>query len=182
MLEKVFPNAADFTYRGSRIALWLLGLVLFLKLAIALGSIFNGHYAATVADGIPIDSYTPQGAQAFLSLFASLGLSQFMLGALGVVLLLKYRALVPLFLLLLLAEYVARKGIAAYIPIERNGQAPWAQSTGPCSELWCWRSSCLSVKAIVHGHSLRPIPSLNVGVPRAGAAPRAAVRRLAPFR
>ena len=124
MLERVFPSTADFTYRGSRIALWLLGLVLLLKLAIALGAIFNGHYAATVADGIPIDSYTPQGAQAFLSLFASLGLSQFILGAFGVVLLLKYRPLVPLFLLLLLVEYAARKGVNAYIPIVRTGQAP----------------------------------------------------------
>ncbi len=124
MLERVFPSAAALTYRGSRIALWLLGLVLILKLAIALGAIFNGHYAATVADGIPIDSYTPQGAQAFLSLFALLGLSQFMLGAIGVVLLVKYRALVPLFLLLLLVEYVARKGVAAYIPIVRTDQAP----------------------------------------------------------
>ena len=124
MVERVFPSAADFTYRGSRIALWLLGLVLILKLAIALGAIFNGHYAATVADGIPIDSYTPQGAQAFLSLFASLGLSQFMLAAFGVVLLVKYRALVPLLLLLLLVEYVARKGVNAYIPIARTDRAP----------------------------------------------------------
>ena len=124
MLESVFPSSTDFTYRGSRIALWLLGLVLFLKLAIALGAIFNGHYAATVADGIPIDSYTPQGAQAFLSLFASLGLSQLMFGAFGVVLLLRYRPLVPLFLLLLLFEYIARKGVAVYIPIGRSGQAP----------------------------------------------------------
>jgi hypothetical protein len=123
MLERLFPSAADFTYRGSRIALWLLGLVLLLKLAIALGAIFNGHYAATVADGIPIDSYTPQGAQAFLALFASLGLSQFMLGALGVVLLFRYRALVPLFLLVLLLEYIARKGVATYMPIVRTGQA-----------------------------------------------------------
>jgi len=124
MLERVFPTAADFTYRGSRIALWLLGVVLFVKLAIALGAIFNGHYAAAVADGIPIDTFSPQGAQAFISLFASLGLSQFMLGAFGVVLLLRYRALVPMFLLLLIVEHVARKGVAAYLPIERSGPAP----------------------------------------------------------
>jgi hypothetical protein len=123
MLQRLFPSAADFTYRGSRIALWLLGFVLALKLAIALGAIFNGHYAATVADGIPVDSYTPEGAQAFLSLFASLGLSQFMLAAFGVMLLLMYRPLVPLFLLLLLVEYAARKGVNAYFPIVRSGQA-----------------------------------------------------------
>jgi hypothetical protein len=123
MFQRLFPSAADFTYRGSRIALWLFGLVLVLKLAIALAAIFNGHYAATVADGIPIDSYTPQGAQAFLSLFASLGLSQFMLAAFGVVLLLRYRPLVPLFLLLLMVEYAARKGVNTYFPIVRSGGA-----------------------------------------------------------
>ena len=124
MLSRLLPSTTNFIYTGSRVSLWLLGLVLLLKLAIALGAIFNGHYAASVADGIPVDSYTPQGAQAFLSLFASLGLSQFMLGALGLVLLLRYRPLVPLFLLVLLVEYVARKGVSAYLPIARSGGAP----------------------------------------------------------
>ena len=124
MLERLFPSPADFTYRGSRIALWLLGLILLLKLAIALGAIFNGHYAATVADGIPVDSYPPEAAQAFISLFASLGLAQFVLGVVGAFLLLRYRALVPLFLLLLLVEYIARKGVAAYMPIVRSAKAP----------------------------------------------------------
>ena len=124
MLSRLLPPLANFTYTGSRISLWLLGLVLILKLGIALGAIFNGHYAATVADGIPIDSYTPEGTQAFLSVFASLGLSQLMLGLVGILLLLKYRPLVPIFLLVLLIEYLARKGINAYIPIGRSGNAP----------------------------------------------------------
>jgi len=124
MLNRLLPSVADFTYRGSRVSLWLLGVVLFMKLAIALGAIVNGHYAASVADGIPIDSYTPEATQAFLSLFASLGLSQFMLGLLGVVLLFRYRPLVPLFLLVLLIEYLARKGINTYTPIARSGNAP----------------------------------------------------------
>ena len=84
----------------------------------------NGHYAASVADGIPIDSYTPQGTQAFLSVFASLGLSQLILSLLGVLLLLKYRPLVPIYLLVLLVEYLARKGVNAYMPIARSGNAP----------------------------------------------------------
>lgn len=124
MLSRLLPPPANFTYTGSRVSLWLLGLVLLLKLAIALGAIFNGHYAASVADGIPIDSYTPQGTQAFLSVFASLGLSQFILGLLGVLLLLRYRPLVPIFLLALLIEYLARKGVNAYMPITRSSNAP----------------------------------------------------------
>ena len=124
MLSRLLPPVVNFTYTGSRVSLWLLGLVLFLKLAIALGAIFNGHYAASVADGIPIDSYTPQGTQAFLSVFASLGLSQLILSLLGVLLLLKYRPLVPIYLLVLLVEYLARKGVNAYMPIARSGNAP----------------------------------------------------------
>ncbi len=124
MLSRLLPPLENFTYTGSRISLWLFGLVLFLKLAIALGAIFNGHYAASIADGIPVDSYTPQAAQAFLSVFASLGLSQFILGSLGVLILLKYRPLVPIFLLVLLIEYLARKGVNAYMPIARSGNAP----------------------------------------------------------
>ena len=123
MLSRLLPPLANFTYTGSRVSLWLLGVVLILKLAIALGAIFNGHYAASVADGIPIDSYTPQGTQAFLSVFASLGLSQFVLGLFGVLVLLKYRPLVPIFLLVLLLEYLARKGIGVYLPIARTGNA-----------------------------------------------------------
>lgn len=124
MLRRLLPPLANFTYTGSRVALWLLGLVLFLKLAIALSAIFNGHYAASVADGIPVDSYTAQGTQAFLSVFASLGLSQFILALLGFLLLLKYRPLVPIFLLALLIEYLARKGVNAYMPIARSSNAP----------------------------------------------------------
>ena len=69
MLRRLLPSGSDFTYKGSRVSLGLLGLVLVMKLAIAVGAIFNGHYAASVADGIPIDSYTPVATQAFLSLF-----------------------------------------------------------------------------------------------------------------
>jgi len=124
MLSRLLPPLANFTYTGSRVSLWLLGLVLFVKIGIALGAIFNGHYAASVADEIPIDSFTPQGTQAFLSVFASLGVAQLILGVLGVVLLLKYRPLVPMFLLVLLVEYLARKGVNAFMPIVRSGDAP----------------------------------------------------------
>ena len=124
MFTRLLPSVENFNYTGSRVSLWLLGLVLFLKIGISLGAIFNGHDAASVADGIPIDSYTPEGARAFVSLLATLGLSQFILGTVGVLVLVRYRPLVPTYLLLLLVEYLARKGINAYLPIERSGSAP----------------------------------------------------------
>jgi hypothetical protein len=124
MLERLLPSVAGFEYHGNRLALWLLGLVLALKLAIALGSIFNGHYAASVADGIPIDSYTPQGTQAVVALFGSLGLSQALLCLVGGLVLFRYQALAPALALLLAFEFLARKAVSLALPIVRTSGAP----------------------------------------------------------
>ena len=123
MLKRLLPSPADFTYRGSRLALWLLGLILVLKLGVALGGIFNGRYAASVADGIPLDAYTPQAAQTVLALFGTLGVTQILLCALGALVLFRYRALVPVFVLLLLIEYLARKAVTLGMPIVRSGDS-----------------------------------------------------------
>src|SRR6185295_9158084 len=47
MLDRLLPRHADNSYRGSKIALWLFGLVVLLKLVIALNSLFNGHQVAS---------------------------------------------------------------------------------------------------------------------------------------
>ena len=121
MLDHLFPRPSDLSYSGSRFAVWLAMLLVLVKMAIALGSIFNGHYAASVADGIPLDTYTPSGAQAVLALFASLGFSQLLLGVVGLLVIARYRALLPGYLLLLVLEHVGRKAIALLLPIPRVG-------------------------------------------------------------
>jgi len=124
MLELLLPGRADNAYRGHTLALWLLGLLLLVKAAIGLASIFNGHTAASSADGIPIDTYTPAGARTVVTLFALLGLAHVIISAVGVVVLVRYRSLVPLMLTLLLAQQVGRYVILQYLPIERTGAPP----------------------------------------------------------
>jgi hypothetical protein len=121
MLDRLFPSPAAMSYSGSRFAVWLATLLVLVKMAIALGSIFNGHYAASVADGIPLDQYTPAGAQAVLALFGNLGFSQVLLGAVGLLVIARYRALLPGYLLLLVLEHLGRKAIAQFLPIPRIG-------------------------------------------------------------
>lgn len=124
MLSQLFPQRIDNTYRGYKLALWLLGLLLLMRIAISLGSIFNGHTAASSADGIPLDTFTPAGAQTVLSLFALLGLSRLMLGLIGILALVRYRAMVPLMFVLLLLETLGRKLILQALPIPRTGAPP----------------------------------------------------------
>lgn len=124
MANPLFPAKFDDTYHGYKLALWLLGLILLMKAAIGLGVIFNGHEAASRADGIPIDSFAPSAAQTVLAIFAIWGLSQVILALLGAVALVRYRAMVPFVYSLVLLEHVGRKLILYFLPVAKTGRPP----------------------------------------------------------
>lgn len=124
MLRQLLPQRIDNRYRGHRLALWLLAVLVLMKGGIGLGTIFNGHSAAASADGIPLDTFTPAGEQAFVSLFAAWGLSQLILNLIGLLVLVRYRAMVPFMFALLLLEHLSRKLIFLVLPIARTGTPP----------------------------------------------------------
>jgi MYXO-CTERM domain-containing protein len=120
MLGQLLPPRLDNSYRGSRIAPWLLGLVLTVKFLQSMMSIFRGAYVASSADGIPLDTYAPAAAQAFIAIFALLGSARLPFYALCALALAKYRSAVPLMLALFALDYVTRSLILYYLPIERT--------------------------------------------------------------
>ena len=124
MLDRLLPQSADNTYRGFRLALWLFAVLVLMKLAMSVNSIFNGRSVASGADGIPLDSYTPAGAQAVVSLFAIWGLGHLTLCVMCVVVLVRYRALIPFMFALLLLEHLSRRLVGYYLPIARTGSPP----------------------------------------------------------
>ena len=123
-LNPVLPRLIDNVHRGHPLAIWLLVPIVTFKTAIALGTIFNGRAAAQTADGIPLDSFGAAGAATVVTLFALWGLSQLVFGALGVLALVRYRAMIPLVYVLLLVEHVARRGILLAMPIARSAAPP----------------------------------------------------------
>lgn len=124
MFDRLLPRHIDNTFRGHRLALWLFGAVVFMKTSIGLGTIFNGRNAAVSADGIPLDTFGPPGAQAFLSVFAVWGLAQATIGFLCLIVLVRYRAMVPLMFALLLLEHLLRRLVFFVMPIARTAEAP----------------------------------------------------------
>jgi hypothetical protein len=124
MLERLLPRRADNAYGGRKAALWLFALLTLVKGAMGLNSIFNGYSVATGADGIPLDTYTPAGARAFVSMFAAWGLAQVVLCLLCVLVLARYRALVPFMFALLLLEHLCRRLLFLLMPVERAGAPP----------------------------------------------------------
>ncbi|MGH9749082.1 MAG: hypothetical protein ACRD6R_04065 [Candidatus Polarisedimenticolia bacterium] len=123
-LTRLLPPHIDNTYRGHRLAPWLFGLLVVVKGGIGLGTIFNGRNAAMSADGIPLDTFSPAGEQAFVSLFAAWGLAQLMLNLMGLLVLVRYRSMIPFMFALLLAEHLGRRLISLVMPIARTGMHP----------------------------------------------------------
>jgi hypothetical protein len=124
MLNEILPRQVDNTYRGYKLALWLFALLVLMKGGISLGKIFNGYTAAGSADGIPLDTFTPAGARAVVTLFALWGLSQLVICLLCVLVLVRYRAMVPFMFAVLLLEFLSRKLILQIMPIDTMGAPP----------------------------------------------------------
>jgi uncharacterized membrane protein len=118
-MTPLFPRSIDNTYRGQWPGLALFVLFIAVKLVMGVNSIVNTRAVVTGADGIPLDSYGAGGADAVLSLFALLALGQLTLALLGIIALVRYRAMIPLMFLVFLAEHLARRALLALNPIDR---------------------------------------------------------------
>lgn len=124
MIRRLLPPSIDNRYGGHKLALWLFGLLLFMRTAMGVNSILNGRSVLTSADGIPLDAYPSAAAQTLVSLFALLGLSNLVLCLLGVLALARYRSMVPLMFALFLTEHLGRRLILYLLPVVRTGIPP----------------------------------------------------------
>ena len=124
MFDQIFPPAFDNRYRGARAALWILGILVLLKGAMGANSFLNGRLVAMRADGIPLDTFTPAGANAVIAFLGLWGLALLLFSLLGLLALVRYRAMVPLVFLLLLAEHLGRKLILLALPVAHAGASP----------------------------------------------------------
>jgi hypothetical protein len=126
VLDQLLPRRIDNTYRGYRIALWLFGLILFMRFAMSLNGIFNGYSVASSADGIPLDTYPPAAAGTIVSLFALLGLSRLTMSLLCLLVLIRYRSMIPLMFAILLLEHLSGRLIRLFLPVATTGTPPGA--------------------------------------------------------
>lgn len=102
--------------RGYGLAIWLLVPILLVKFLMGLNVAglnpwISNRWIAQTADGIPLESFGVAAASTVMFLFASWGLVLFVLSLLGIIVLIRYRAMIPLMYLLLLVEQFGRTGI-----------------------------------------------------------------------
>jgi hypothetical protein len=126
LLERVFPRSIDNVFRGHRFALWAFYPITLVTVARSLVHIFREDGGAQSIATIPLNTFDAGGADAVVSLFAFWGLSQLLLGAVFVVVGLRYRALIPFMYVLILAEYIGRIGVGSVKSLPTTGVPPGA--------------------------------------------------------
>ena len=122
MFERIFPRQFDNHYRGHWLGIWLFGVITVMKGIQGAMSVFNTRAVLTGADGIPLDSYGAAGADTVIALMALLGLSLLVIALQGVVVLIRYRALVPLMLLVQLIVQIGGRVLLMVNPIARASE------------------------------------------------------------
>lgn len=130
MLDRLFPRQADNRFEGRPAALWMLGVFIALRLIMSVNSIVNTWSIAT-GDGLPLGRYSPEAARTMMMLFDMAALGQLTLAVIALVVLMSYRALVPLIYLALLGDQLARRVIAQTHEVARV-------DTGPIIWLLTW--------------------------------------------
>lgn len=126
MLERLLPRQLNNDYTGSPIALWVFVFITTITVARSLVHMFAPDGGAQSIATIPLDTFTDNGAATVILMFALWGLSQLLIGVIYVVVLWRYRALIPFMYLLVFVEYAMRIVLGALKPIETVSTAPGA--------------------------------------------------------
>ncbi len=121
VLNRILPDRVDNRYRGHPLALWLFVPITLQKLGASLTHLFKADGGAQSISTMPLDTYPPSAAQNVVGLMARMGVEQLMLGALFVVVLLRYRAMIPLMYAVIVTHYLASRGVAQMKPLVLAG-------------------------------------------------------------
>ena len=124
MFDRLLPQPIDNKYSGSKIALWLFGLIVFVHILQSVMVIVNGHLVAQSADGIPLENYPAAAAQTILAIFTISSLRRLIISLICAVVLFRYRSAVPLMFVVLGLTYLGGQVIFQFVPIVRVGTPP----------------------------------------------------------
>ncbi len=121
MIDRILPARIDNRYRGHPLALWLFVPITFLNVSRSLTHLLKADGGAQTISTIPLDTYSASAAQNIIGLFARVGLEQLVLASLFVLVLFRYRAMIPLMYVLIVAHYLGSRIVAQFKPLVLAG-------------------------------------------------------------
>jgi len=103
MLSRIFPTTFDNAYRGHWLAIWILAVVALLKAIQGGKSMITPVSTMVTADGIPLSTFNAAAQHETIVMFALLGMYLTVVPLIGLVALVRYRAMIPFAYLMLIA-------------------------------------------------------------------------------
>ena len=126
MINQIFPKTIDNTYKGYKLALYFFYAITAVTLVRSLIHILAFDGGAESIATIPLNQYPNDAASTIVFLFSLWGSSQLIIGLIYLVVVLRYKSLIPLMYILLFAEYSMRLILGHVKPITTLGTAPGA--------------------------------------------------------
>jgi hypothetical protein len=108
MLETLFPKEANNHYKGHKLAKWLLYLYVFKSFFAGCIHMFASDGGAMSIGSVALDQFTQGGADSVITMFGLWGAEQFVIGIIAVIVLWRYKSLVPMMLGIYAIEYSFR--------------------------------------------------------------------------
>jgi hypothetical protein len=121
LLHRLLPERIDNRYRGHPLGLWLFVPITLQRIALSFTHLFKADGGAQSISTLPLDSYPASAAQNIIGLMARMGLEQFVFAVILVLVLFRYRAMLPLMYVLLVAHYLASRGVSQMKPLVLAG-------------------------------------------------------------
>ena len=123
-MSKILPERTNHQYEGNKLALYFFYVITLVTIGRSLVHIFSLDGGAQRIATIPLDSYSEEASDVVIHIFAEWGLAQLLFGILYLIVLWKYKSLIPLMYLFIAIEYSGRLFLTLYKPIILEGTAP----------------------------------------------------------
>ena len=107
-IKRIFPNPITNDYGGPEIAKWTFAFVTFITLGRSPIHTFLPDGGSQSIATIPLEKLTADGASAVIHIFSQWGLSQLLFAILYLIVLWRYKSLIPLMWVFILVEYTGR--------------------------------------------------------------------------
>lgn len=108
MMNILLPEVADNKFKGNRIAYWVLWIYVFKSIFAGFVHMFASDGGAQSIGSVKLDSFTQGGADSVVTMFGLWGMEQFVIGLIVLVILLRYKSLIPLAWAIYAIEYSGR--------------------------------------------------------------------------
>jgi hypothetical protein len=124
MLAHIFPKQFDNNYRGLWLAVWLFVPLMLLKAVQGVNSMILTRLVLSGADGIPVDQFDSAAGDVVVALFALLGMYLLIIPLQSLIVLVRYRSMIPFMYLMFTVAQIAARVLNLMHPIARPGGPP----------------------------------------------------------